>query len=243
MSAVRYIGTAGWALPKAVVGAIGSEGSTLARYASLFNGVEINSSFYRPHKRTTYKRWASSVPAGFRFAVKAPRQITHEHRLIATTALMDPFLEQIRELGAKLGPVLVQLPPSLAFSDELAAEFFGAWRQRFGGPTVCEPRHASWFSEAADQCLVDHRIIRAAADPALCAAAALPGGAEDGTYIRLHGSPILYESPYGAERLKNWVLPLTTDTRTQTTWCIFDNTKFGAATADALSLKALAASS
>jgi uncharacterized protein YecE (DUF72 family) len=208
----------------------------LARYASRFNAVEINSSFYRPHRRTTYERWADTVPAGFRFAVKAPRQITHERRLVGAEALLAPFLEQILGLDAKLGPVLFQLPPSLAFDNEVAAEFFGAWREQFDGPTICEPRHASWFSEAANRRLACDRVARAAVDPALCAAAAKPGGFDGDIYFRLHGSPVIYESAYGADRLKALVQSLADVGRTQSVWCIFDNTKFGAATTDALTL-------
>jgi len=208
----------------------------LERYASRFNGVEINSSFYRPHQRKTYERWAGSVPSAFRFAVKAPRQITHEHRLVDTVALFDSFLDQIRGLGSKLGPVLFQLPPSLAFNDEKAAEFFATWRARFDGPTVCEPRHASWFSAAADQRMTKERIARAAVDPALTAEAARPGGYRGDLYFRLHGSPVIYESAYGADRLKSLIQPVANAPPAQSVWCILDNTKFGAATEDALIL-------
>ncbi len=77
------IGTAGWSIPKEHAAAFPAEGSHLQRYAQVFGAVEINSSFYRPHRRTTYERWAASVPEAFRFAVKVPKTITHEHRLRA----------------------------------------------------------------------------------------------------------------------------------------------------------------
>ena len=73
----RRIGCAGWSIHKDAAAAFPVEGSHLERYARVFPAVEINSSFYRPHKPETYARWADSVPDGFRFAVKVPRAITH----------------------------------------------------------------------------------------------------------------------------------------------------------------------
>ena len=71
------IGTAGWSIPKEHAGAFPVEGSHLERYGAVLDAVEINSSFYRPHRRATYERWAGAVPEHFRFAVKVPRAITH----------------------------------------------------------------------------------------------------------------------------------------------------------------------
>src|SRR5688572_17535989 len=76
-----YIGCAGWSLPKKFADAFPAEGSHLVRYAARLPAVEINSSFYRPHRPTTYEKWAASVPTGFRFSVKVPKWITHERRL------------------------------------------------------------------------------------------------------------------------------------------------------------------
>ena len=61
------IGTAGWSIPRIHQVHFPAEGSHLARYAAVFSGAEINSSFYRPHRRSTYERWAASTPDGFRF--------------------------------------------------------------------------------------------------------------------------------------------------------------------------------
>ncbi len=124
--------------------------SHLARYATRFAAVEIDSSFYRPHRPATYARWADTTPDAFRFAVKAPRAITHERRLVETAEPLDRFVAEIGALGTKLGPVLVQLPPSLAFSAPVATAFWQDLRDRFGGEVVCEPRHPSWFEDDAD---------------------------------------------------------------------------------------------
>ncbi|MGI8496238.1 MAG: DUF72 domain-containing protein [Gemmatimonadaceae bacterium] len=70
-AAIR-IGTAGWTIPRACAREFPAEGSSLARYASRFTAAEINSSFHRPHRPESYRRWADSVPADFRFAVTQP---------------------------------------------------------------------------------------------------------------------------------------------------------------------------
>lgn len=87
------IGTAGWSIPARHAQAVPAEGSQLQRYATALGGVEINSSFYRPHRPETYARWAASTPASFRFAVKCPRAITHEARLgVVSVFVQNPEL-------------------------------------------------------------------------------------------------------------------------------------------------------
>jgi uncharacterized protein YecE (DUF72 family) len=166
------IGTAGWSFPRTLEG-FPTEGSGLERYAAVFNGVEINSSFYRPHQRKTYERWAASTPAGFRFAVKVPRTITHERRLADVGEPMMRFLEECGGLGDKLGPLLIQLPPSLKFDPGIVEAFLTAWRNATTADTVLEPRHATWFDAPADALLAAFEIARVAADPAV-----VPGAAE-----------------------------------------------------------------
>ena len=70
-------------------------GSHLERYGAILDAVEINSSFYRPHRTATYERWAASVPEDFRFAVKVPKAITHERRLKDVGDLLDRFLSEV----------------------------------------------------------------------------------------------------------------------------------------------------
>ncbi len=193
------IGTAGWTIPKSYAVEFPAEGSHLQRYAQRLSAVEINSSFHRPHRLATYARWAASVPPAFRFAVKVPREITHTRRLADAIEPLERFLSEAGALGDKLGPLLVQLPPGLAFDDAVAGSFFGALRARFAGLAVSEPRHASWFTEHVDRLLVEHRITRAAVDPASPPLAAVPGGWPGLVYHRLHGSPRIYYSGYGPE--------------------------------------------
>jgi uncharacterized protein YecE (DUF72 family) len=83
--------------------------------------AEVNSSFHRPHRPATWGRWARTVGPSFRFAVKVPKAITHERRLVDVEPLVEAFLAEPAPLGGKLGPLLVQLPPSLAFDRDTVA--------------------------------------------------------------------------------------------------------------------------
>jgi uncharacterized protein YecE (DUF72 family) len=240
LSVVR-VGTAGWAIPRAVAGSFPEEGSGLQRYAARFDVAEINSSFHRQHRPGTYARWAESTPEGFRFSAKLPRTITHDLRLASAEAELDRFLGEIAGLGSKLGPLLVQLPPSLAFAPEVAAPFLGQLRARHAGGLALEPRHASWFGIEADALLSQHRVARVAADPARVPLAAEPGGWPGLVYYRLHGSPRPYYSAYAGTYLEALAAKLSATS--VETWCIFDNTASGAAAGNALDVLALLASS
>jgi uncharacterized protein YecE (DUF72 family) len=231
------IGTAGWSIPARHAAHFPEEGGGLARYAARFNAAEINSSFYRRHKPDTYGRWAAAVPDGFRFAVKVPKVITHDCRLADSAELLDSFLAEIAGLGAALGPLLVQLPPSLTFDGAAAEAFFDALRARYDGLVACEPRHVSWFDSEADLLLSDYRVARVGADPARAPMAEIPGGWPGLAYWRLHGSPRMYFSEYGPDFLAHLAKRLAGVG--VEAWCIFDNTASGAALGDALTLQQL----
>jgi uncharacterized protein YecE (DUF72 family) len=238
VTAIYRIGCAGWSLPKPVRAEFPPEGSNLQRYAARFSTVEINSTFYHLHRPATYERWATSVRADFRFAVKVPKAITHEQRLVATDALLDVFLAEATCLGDKMGCLLVQLPPSLVHDAATVKSFFNDLRAQYRGAVALEPRHPSWFTADVGKQLGDYRVARVAADPARVPAAAEPAGWPDVVYVRLHGSPDMYYSAYDetfldglAARLRGFA------TRAHEVWCIFDNTSLGAATPNALALQ------
>ncbi len=209
----------------------------MERYSGLFCCCEINSTFYRFHKPETWARWAATVPAEFRFSVKAPKAITHQALLACGPEILEPFAKEITGLGEKLGPVLFQLPPRLVFDSALAKGFFTVWQRVHFGATVCEPRHESWFAPDAGALLRDLGIARVAADPARVPSAASPGGATSLPYYRLHGSPRMYYSSYSPEFLDEIARGMSTAGREA--WCIFDNTASGAAAENAMQLDAL----
>lgn len=237
LPALLHVGCAGWGLPRPQWPHFSAEGSQLERYASRFDVVEIDTSFNRPHRHETYARWAGSTPAHFRFAVKLPKSITHEKRLVGAMPEFEAFRMQVEGLGDKLGCLIVQLPPSLAFDARTVPRFLGALRRRYPGPLALEPRHASWFAPAVERLLARFRVARVLADPVLHAGAAAPGGWPGLVYLRLHGSPRRYWSSY-AEAVLQQLAQRLRRAREEGAhcWCVFDNTASGAAVGNALTL-------
>jgi uncharacterized protein YecE (DUF72 family) len=225
------IGTAGWSVDRQET-RFSQSGSALERYASIFSAVEVNSSFYRRHRPSTWQRWYETVPADFLFAVKLPKVVTHDLALVGVERELDDFISDVEPLRNKLGAVLIQLPPRLKFAPAIALSFMQALRDRTDVPTFVEPRHVSWASAAAEELLVGFAIKRVYADPQL-AELQLAAGPQPG-YLRLHGSPKVYYSEYTEAQLRSYASLMAT--RTEMTWCIFDNTASGAALRDALKL-------
>jgi uncharacterized protein YecE (DUF72 family) len=199
--------------------------------------VEINSTFYRLHRVATFERWAASVPRAFRFSIKIPRTVTHDLRLVGSAGLLKEFLASLAPLGSRAGCLLVQLPPSLAFDARVARAFFTVLRRQFERSIALEPRHASWYERSADRLLNEYQVARVAADPPRVEGGGEPGGWPGLTYFRLHGAPRTYYSSYEENFLEALADRLRGLRRRRIpTWCIFDNTALGAATANALSV-------
>jgi uncharacterized protein YecE (DUF72 family) len=235
---VIYVGSAGWNIPRAHKARFPVPGSQLQRYSSRLNAAEINTSFYRPHAATTYARWAASVPAEFRFAVKMPKAITHERGLARAREPLERFLGEIAGLESRLGPLLLQLPPKYAFDARRVGRFLELLRQRHDGPVVCEPRHVTWTSDSAVRLLTKFRVARVAADPPRAAGLETPGGWPGVIYYRWHGSPRPYFSTYSTEQLADLAVKLSEATVNAEAWVIFDNTGSGSAAGNALDLRA-----
>lgn len=237
VTGAAYVGTAGWTIPRDAPTEFTGEGSHLQRYARVLRCVEINSTFYRSHRPATWARWAATVPEDFRFAVKAPKAMTHVAKLVNTGAALSEFLEPLQALGEKLGPILLQLPPKLAFDAGVAEEFLTTLRELHGGAAVLEPRHASWFGAEAGALLRRHEVARVAADPARVPAAAHPGGWPGLRYYRLHGSPRTYYSRYDEAYTAALAEELNRAPAGAKVWCVFDNTATGAAVHNALEVQ------
>jgi len=232
-----FVGTAGWSLPRAEQARFPGDGTHLERYARVLHGTEINASFYRSLRPALYAKWAAMVPGDFRFAVKVPKSVTHDRRLLDCEELLAAFLDEVAALGEKLGTLLVQLPPSLAYDASLAGAFFEVLRALHDGPVALEPRHATWFTEDAAAELAEYAVARVAADPARVPEAAVPAGSRDLAYFRLHGSPRVYWSRYDDAWIDALAKQVAEATRgASAVWCIFDNTASGAALPNALEL-------
>jgi uncharacterized protein YecE (DUF72 family) len=198
----------------------------------------VNSTFYRPHRPATYARWRDLTPPGFAFALKLPKAATHESGLVDCEPVLDRFFGEIVALAEKAGPILVQLPPGLAFDQAAAERFFDVMRRRWSGAIACEPRHPSWFADAAESLLVRRQVARVAADPPRHPRDGEPGGWPELAYWRLHGSPRIYWSDYEAAALEALADRLAAS-QAREAWCVFDNTAAGHAAANALELAGL----
>lgn len=230
-----YVGTASWNIPKQTKNLFPESGSHLERYAQIFNCVEINSSFYRDHKPETYKRWSEGVGKDFKFSVKLSKYFTHQHRFKESGPALRENIQGILELGAKLGVILIQLPPSLAYQRQDVLNFFKSLRNFYNGHVVLEPRHKSWINLEVAKIMADYKINKVLADPEPCPfTAQMRLQTENLRYLRLHGTPEIYKSRYSKEDIQR-IADLAANSKQQM-WCIFDNTTFGYATENAFEL-------
>jgi uncharacterized protein YecE (DUF72 family) len=173
----------------------------LEHYIGHFDTVELNASFYRLPNRTTFKNWKARTPDNFLWSVKGSRFITHTRRLENPAEPLKRLYGVTAGLEEKLGVILFQLPPSLAFDEEVFREFC-----RSLDPQVrhaVEPRHPSWMNHKAFHLLGEFNMALCTADPAgrfpSCNAITA-----DFVYIRLHGSRELYASKYSEAELQTW---------------------------------------
>jgi uncharacterized protein YecE (DUF72 family) len=161
------------------------ESQMLASYAARLPTVELNNTFYRMPRPALIDGWSAGVPAGFTFAPKAPRRITHSQKLEGSADDAAYFLETVGRFGQKLGPLLFQLPPFMKKDVGRLSAFLEALPK--GTRAAFEFRHASWFEDDVYAALAAHEI-------ALCAAEVDPG---DGT-----GAPLVRTAPYAYVRLR-----------------------------------------
>lgn len=173
--------------------------SRLEFYSSLFNSIEINSSFYKLPMAKTVARWAESVPGDFRFTFKLWREITHVKELAFTNEDIDRFMNVIDEAGDKKGTLLVQFPPSLQVRHsgqvlELLNRIAGADRQG-GWKIALEFRHDSWYTDETNRLLEDSASAVVMHDKT-SGANSLPGNDPDFVYLRFHGHNGDYKGSY-----------------------------------------------
>ncbi|MFL5549006.1 MAG: DUF72 domain-containing protein, partial [Gemmatimonadaceae bacterium] len=166
MSAEIRIGTQGWNY-EAWVGPFYPTGTRpsdfLTVYSRAFDSVEVDSTFYASPATTTIRSWVDRTPKGFVFALKLPQEVTHEQRLRDVTGASETFFERVRELGDKLGPILVQTGPDFQ-PGELPAlvDFIGRVPRdlRF----AIEFRHRGWITDGVLALLQEHNIALALVD-------------------------------------------------------------------------------
>lgn len=202
-------------------------------YAGNFMTVEVNATFYRLPRPETFRNWRLRTPPGFLWSIKASRYITHVKRLMESAEPLARFFGALEPLQEKRGPVLFQLPPSLAFDETRAAMFYQDL-STYGHRSVVEVRHVSWIESMSLGLLSRYNIALCISDTAgrypYCEAMTA-----DFNYIRLHGSRKLYASNYTEEELQNWADKIRTWNRD--TYLYFDNDFEGYAVKNAIRLR------
>lgn len=203
-------------------------------YSSEFSTVEINTTFYHSPLQTTIDNWYAKVPKDFTFSIKASRYLTHIKRLKNCRESVDYFYRNIRNLKSKIGPILIQLPPSFKADKDRLIEFIGYLNNKY--MHVFEFRHPSWFSPEIYKILSKNNIALCITDlngklsPEVITA--------HFTYIRLHGPQRAYTGSYGPSGLKKWQKRIEEWINSKTSvYCYFDNDDKGYAIKDAQKIK------
>ena len=173
--------------------------SRLSYYASLFNSIEINSSFYKLPMASTVKKWAENVPQDFRFTFKLWREITHVKELAFNSDHIDRFIQTIAEVGHKKGCLLVQFPPGLTvkylFQVNELLERIAQTDQQQGWNIAFEFRNSSWYTDQTFQLLDDFKAGIVLHDK-LLAANTLTHAHAGFVYLRFHGYNGNYKGSY-----------------------------------------------
>lgn len=239
MSATVLVGTSGFSYnhwqsvfyPEGL-----SKAKWLEFYATHFNTVELNNTFYRLPSEAAFEKWRNTTPDNFVFAVKVSRFITHIKRLKDIAEPLETFLSRARILGEKLGSLLYQLPPGMHRNDERLESFLSILPE--GLRHVFEFRHQSWLVDEVFSLLRKYNAGFCVFDmpdmtcPLIATA--------DYAYIRFHGSTGLYWSCYSDDELKSWARRLAgLAANLQTIYIYFNNDAGGYALQNAVTLRGL----
>ncbi len=195
-------------------------------YSQHFKTLELNVTFYRFPQLSFLETWYKKSPNPFSFSVKAPRAITHYKQFIETKQLTDDFYGTVQEgLKDKLGCVLFQMPPRMAYKQEKLEQIIDNLNPAFNN--VLEFRHESWWNEEVYNKLSKHNIT-------FCGMShpQLPEDVIQNTkvlYFRFHGVPHLYSSPYDMAALARIANEIEENAKTKETFIYFNNDIGGSA--------------
>lgn len=235
------VGTSGWSYNH-WVGALYSPGTPaarrLARYIEVFDTVELNASFYRWPKDSTFAGWRAQLPAGFTMSVKAHRGLTHYRRLSSPEPWIERFERCWQLLGDRHGVLLVQLHPEQQ-RDDARLDFF-LDRMPASVRVAVELRHPSWNDPAVFQLLERRRVayVVMSGGGLVC----IPRATTDFVYIRMHGpdQEVIYSGSYSDDELRRWADRISQwDDDSRDVWMYFNNDLGGHAVRNALALREL----
>lgn len=240
-SAKIHIGTSGWSYkdwkelfyPKEL-----KTTEWLSYYAQTFSVTEINTSFYHLPKKQTVEGWVQKVPSGFLFCPKMSRYLTHFKRLKEPEESLEKFFEVFEPMQKQMGPVLIQLPPSLKFDQRTAEDLYLVLTKDYPDYSFAmEVRHRSWMDDESFELLKRYNIAFVISQ----SGRGFPYAENitaDNIYIRFHGPGKLYASSYSDEMLskfsslfKKWVK------EKHSVWAFFNNDYFGYAINNAITLE------
>ena len=172
----------------------------LEYYATQFDVVEVDATFYRLPDRGVFESWRTRTPDDFSFVVKASRFLTHVKRLKQPAEPVERLMDRANGLGQKLAVILLQLPPTMRAAPDLLAETLAA----FGGTRVAvEPRHDSWWSDETRSVLNEYRAATVWADRKSRQLNPLWQTGNWG-YLRLHEGAATPWPSYGRQALQSW---------------------------------------
>lgn len=205
MAGKIHIGTSGWSYkhwrqrfyPEELIPT-----DYLEYYRQYFATTEINTSFYHLPKPETVTHWAETVKRGFYFCPKMSRYITHVKKLNEPEETLPKFFDIFDPFRKKLGPVLIQLPPNLAFHAERVSHFLAVLNKYKGYHFALEARHESWFTEEPLSLLRKHKVAFVIGESGKRWPTA-EAVTDKHIYIRFHGEQG-YDSSYSAKKLKTY---------------------------------------
>lgn len=210
----------------------------LVRYAEVFDTVELNASFYRWPKDSTFAGWRDQLPSGFTMSVKAHRGLTHYRRLSSPEPWIERFERCWQLLGDRHGVLLVQLHPEQRRDDARLDAFLGRVPEPIR--VAVELRHPSWNDEAVYRLLERRRAAYVVmSGPGL---ACVPRATTDLVYVRMHGPDrdAIYAGCYSDEELRSWAGRIVEwDADGRDVWAYFNNDLGGHAVRNALRLREL----
>ncbi len=234
-----FIGTSGWNYKdwKEDFYAGVPQKRWLAHYASRFNSVEVNATFYRQLQEKTYHKWLESTPEGFCFVIKGSRYVSHIKRLKEPGESVLKQRDNIAPLQPRLAAVLWQLPAKLEKDLGRLKDFLALLNREWGQARhAIEFRNETWFEEEVAELLQAHNVANCLSDA--------PNWplwdriTSDVAYVRLHGHTELYRSPYTEEQLAAWAeLARQWLEQGKVVYFYFDNTDSGAAPKNAARLQ------
>lgn len=239
-----FAGTSGLVLPvpnKAAFPEAYRAGSRLTYYSSLFNSIEINSSFYKQPQRKTLERWTTETPAGFRFTLKLFRGITHERDLAFTPSAVADFMEAAAGIGRKKGCLLIQLPPGLRVARIAKVEALLAEIVK-GDPDRCwnlaiEFRHQSWYAAETRALLRRWGVGLVLQDMPASSSWEEPGEGNV-VYLRYHGPAGDYKGGYSDDHLAKDAASIRRWLSAKKTVYVYFNNTIGDALSDLQRLRA-----